>query len=124
MALEYSIVAEPSMIVLRVSGIPDRDSITEMWRAVAAAGDKYDCRDVLGLSTTERPVELAVAIDAEKIFMNAGISNDYRIAWVNPNAAASVMINLIEEVLKNRKLADGRGFADEQSARRWLAGND
>ena len=123
MALEYSIVAEPSMIVLRVSGIPDRDSITEMWRAVAAAGDKYDCRDVLGLSTTERPVELAVAIDAEKIFMNAGISNDYRIAWVNPNAAASVMINLIEEVLKNRKLADGRGFADEQSARRWLAGN-
>ena len=112
------------MIVLRVSGVPDRQSITEMWREVAAAGDKYDCRDVLGLSTTERPVGLAVAIDAEKIFRNAGISSDYRIAWVNPNAAASVMIKLIEEVLKNRSLADGRGFDDEQSARRWLAGDD
>ncbi len=120
MTLDYSITAEDRLIVLRVSGLPDRNSVIDLWRDVASASRKYGIFNVLGLASTERPMELGDALEIEAIFSAAGITNEFRIAWLNPNPAARPMIDLVEELMKNRDMAKARFFKNEVEARDWL----
>ena len=122
MTFDYSIAAEETIIVARVSGVPDRNSVVEFWREVVATARKHDCHDVLGLASTERPMELGDALEIEAIFRAAGVTSDFRIAWLNPNPAARPMIDLVEELIRNREIADARFFESEADAREWLAG--
>ncbi|MDJ0710447.1 MAG: hypothetical protein QNJ14_08660 [Woeseiaceae bacterium] len=124
MVAHYTIEFAGTYVEIRVSGIPDRDSSVKMWRDAANACRDNDCRKILGISMTERPIGLRDAIDYDSIFDEAGVTPEFRIAWVNENAAAEVMIRLIEEVLRNRKMVDARGFQDESEARRWLDEKD
>ncbi len=121
MALNYSIDAEDSVLVLRLSGVPDRASKTQLFRDVATAARQHDCYDILGLSSTEMPGTLENTLEIKDMLKAAGVTSDFRVAWVNPNAAAEVMIKLVEEMLKNSDLANMKAFQDEQSARMWLS---
>ena len=120
MTLDYSITYEGDMIVVRVSGVPDRTGVVELWRNVASAAAEHGCFDVLGLASTERPMELGDALEIEALFEAAGISSDFRIAWLNPNPAARPMIDLVEELIRNREMAQARFFENEVDARDWL----
>lgn len=122
MAAQYNIDFVKSIIEVHVTGIPDRQSIAQMWKAIVAASSEYHCLSILGLSNMDRPLKLADAIDHQAIFLEAGVTIDHRIAWVQLNPEAFKMTELVETVLLNRGLANGRLFTDEHEARRWLSG--
>ena len=121
MAVQYAIEFADTHLEVSVSGVPDRESIVQMWFDITAACRENDCFRVLGLSSTERAIELKDALQYAKIFEQVGVTPNYRIAWVQANPASFVMIELIVEMLRNRKLAEGEVFKEEAEARRWLA---
>ncbi len=121
MTLNYSITPEENMIVVRVSGVPDRPAVLDLWRDVVAAAREHGCFDVLGIASTERPMELGDALEIEALFSAAGVTSNFRIAWLNPNPAARPMIDLVEELIRNRDMAEARFFENEADARGWLA---
>jgi len=105
-----------------VSGIPDRQSVSQMWKDIIAACAEHRCLSIIGHSNMDRPLKLADAIDHQAIFLEAGVTIDHRIAWIQMNPDAFAMTELVETVLLNRGLINGRLFTDEHEARRWLAG--
>lgn len=121
MAAIYAISYADSIIEVRVKGTPDRASLACMWKEIVAACKAHQCRSILGLSDMEQPIKLADAIDHQAIFLEAGVTIDLRIAWVQLNPAAVRMNMLIESMLLNRGLASGRVFTNEMVARKWLA---
>ena len=121
MTANYVIERVDSVIEVRVTGTPDRASIAQMWKDIIAASSEHRCLSILGLSDMDQPIRLADAIDHQAIFLEAGVTIDHRIAWVQMNPAAVRMNMLIESVLLNRGLANGRIFTNEIEARNWLA---
>ncbi len=121
MALQYTIELRDSAVEVRLSGSPDRPSIAQMWKDIVAACDRFGCKAILGISNVDRPLKLADAIDHQAIFLEAGVTIDHCIAWVQLNPDALEMSRLAESVLLNRGLAHGRVFTNEFEARRWLA---
>lgn len=121
MATKYSIRCVNSVIEVRVGGIPDRASISQMWKEIITACAENSSFSILGLSNMQQPIKLADAIDHQAIFLEAGVTIDHRIAWVQLNPEALEMTELAETVLLNRGLLNGRLFTDEFEARRWLA---
>jgi len=122
MAAEYTINYVNSTIEVHLSGVPDRQSIAQMWKDIIAACEQHGCLTILGLAHLDQPIKLADAIDHQAIFLEAGVTIDHRIAWAQLNPAAVEMTRLAETVLLNRGLVNGRVFTDEFEARRWLAG--
>jgi len=122
MAAEYSIECVKSIIEVRVGGVPDRASVSQMWKDIVAACTENSCYSILGLTNMQQPLKLADAIDHQAIFLEAGVTIDHRIAWVQLNPDALKMTEIAETILLNRGLLNGRLFTDEFEARRWLAG--
>lgn len=121
MGAKYAIEHVHSTIEVRASGTPDRASVTQMWKDIIAACTEHQCLSILGLSNMEQPLSLADAIDHQAIFLEAGVTIDHRIAWVQQNPKAHKMTEIAETILLNRGMLNGRLFSDEFEARRWLA---
>lgn len=121
MAVQYSIEYVNSTVEVRASGIPDRASLTQMWKDIIAACKEHHCLSILGIANMDRPLSLADAIDHQAIFPEAGVTIDHRIAWVQENPDARKRTEVAETILLNRGLLNGRLFADELEARRWLS---
>jgi len=121
MAVAYQIDFINSVIEVRLTGTPDRESISQMWKDIVAACAANNCFSILGLSNLDQPLKLADAIDHQAIFLEAGVTIDHRIAWAALNPAAYKMTEVAETVLLNRGQLNGRLFNDEFEARRWLA---
>ena len=120
MVAQYTIEFVNSIIEVHVTGLPDRQSIAQMWKDIMKACEEHGCMTILGLTNMDRPLKLADAIDHQAIFLEAGVTIDHRIAWVQLNPAAYERTQLVESVLLNRGLINGRLFTDELEARRWL----
>ena len=120
MAVNYNIELIISTIEVQATGIPDRQSVSQMWKDIIDACKEHQCFSILGLSNFDQPLRIADAIDHQAIFLEAGVTIDHRIAWVQLNPEAYAMTELAETVLLNRGLANGRLFNNELDARRWL----
>ncbi len=121
MPVEYSVKFADSLVEVHVSGVPDRPSVERMWTDIASACRDNNCFQILGVSKTERAVELKDAMDYSTIFDDARLPLGLRTAWVQTNPAATVMIELIIELTRKRFQGEGKVFANETEARRWLA---
>ena len=123
MGFEYSISYEHPYVEVRVRGEADYLSTDRMWKEISATCRNNDCRKVLGIAHIEaRTAEHAY--DHAAIFEAAGITTEYRIAWVENNRSDHETAKLVETVIRNRGLADGRVFDDVREARRWLLESD
>ena len=119
MGLEYSISYEEPYVEVRVRGEGDYLSTDKMWKDISAACRKNDCRKILGIANIEaRSAEHAY--DHAAIFEAAGMTSEYRIAWVEENSSVIETARLVQAIIRNRGLADGRVFENLQEARRWL----
>ena len=107
---------EGDHILVHADGVKDFLYIERLWREVAAACDKHDCYNVLGIANTTTPVEAVEGYERPAIFQQYGIGQRYRIAWVENNEDARDVIEFIAAVLANRGLP-GRLFESEASAR-------
>lgn len=104
-----------------MTGVPDRASLQRMWADIVAATREHGCLYVLGIANMNEPTKLADAIDHQAIFLEAGVTIDHRIAWVQLNPEAVPMTRLAETVLLNHGQLNGHVFTDEFEARRWLS---
>ena len=120
MPVEYSVEFAESHVEVRVSGVPDRPSVEQMWADIASACRDNNCFHVLGVSKTERAIELKHAMDYSTIFDKAHLPLGLRTAWVQTNPAAVVMIELIIEMTRKRFQGEGKVFSNEAEARQWL----
>lgn len=114
---------EGDHILVRADGDKDFLYLERLWRDVAAACEKYNCFNVLGIANTTTPVEAVEGYETPALFQQFGIAQHYRIAWVENNDDARDMIEFISAVLANRGLP-GRLFDTESEARQWLLGSD
>ena len=79
MAVQYSIEYVNSTVEVRASGIPDRASLTQMWKDIIAACKEHHCFSILGIANMDRPLSLADAIDHQAIFPEAGVTIELAI---------------------------------------------
>lgn len=121
MAVQYTIEYRDSAIEVHVSGTPDRESLSQMWKDIIAATKEHNCLYILGLSNLDQPHKISDAIHHQAIFHEAGVTIDHRIAWVQLNPEAAKTTRIAETILLNRGMLNGRLFDDEFDARRWLA---
>jgi len=119
MSLKYTITHEDSLIRVAVSGSPDYLSTDRLWHDIVARCKKENCFRVLGESATEE-WRSEDSYDHAAIFEAAGVTQDYRVAWVEQNPDAKEAIKLAEAVIRNRGLDKARAFEDLADAKRWL----
>ena len=120
MTFRYSIEFDDGIIVTRLSGVADFPGMVRYWQDIVALADETGCRNLLGLDATDRPTALADALSLDKVFEAANVPQGFRIAWLNRNRAALPMIELLQEYIRNRRLADAQYFETESEARDWL----
>ncbi|MGI9233902.1 MAG: hypothetical protein ACR2RD_09765 [Woeseiaceae bacterium] len=126
MPFNYTIEHDDSCIRVRVTGTPDYLSTDRLWHDIVAHCKRTSCHRVLGESATEEWHD-ADAYDHAPIFEAAGISNSFRVAWVENNPEAREAIKLTEAVVNNRGFETARSFDNIADAKRWLdetPGND
>jgi len=80
MAAKYSIEHVNSIIEVRATGIPDRASVTQMWKDIIAACAEHHCFSILGIANMDQPLSLADAIDHQTILLNRGLLNGHLFA--------------------------------------------
>ena len=88
---------------------------------VEKRGDLEEAADIGLVITVE---DSGIGIPAQyhaAIFEAAGMSNRYRVGWVEANALARETIRLAEAVVTNRDVVTGRVFSRLADAERWLA---
>lgn len=119
MPLKYSIKDENSIVRVSVTGSPDYLELDRLWHDIIAYCKRHNFFRILGESTTEKWQD-ADAYDHAPIFEAAGVTNDYRVAWVEQNPTAREAIKLAEAVVNNRGLETARTFDNIADARRWL----
>ena len=108
------------MIRVTVTGSPDYLSIDKLWHDIVAACLQHNCLKVLGDSISENWRD-EDAYDHAPIFEAAGVSKQFRVAWVEANAPAREAIKLAEAVVNNRDVVTAQVFPNLAAARRWLA---
>lgn len=119
MSLQYSIRHEDPVVRVTVTGSPDYLSLDQLWRDIVACCREHHCLKVLGSSRTEEWTD-EDAYDHAAIFEAAGVTNRFRVAWVEENVAAMQAIKLAKAVVTNRDVVTGRVFASLAKAKRWL----
>ena len=119
MALQFVITYEQTHVEVHVSGQPDYLSTEKMWKNIAAACQNNNCHNILGVANID-VLSSEHAYDHAAIFEAAGMTDEYRIAWVELNPGVKEMVKLIEAIARNRGLAEGRVFDDITEAKRWL----
>ncbi len=117
----YSLSFEDSLIRVRAQGSFDYLEAYEMWKAVAAACNEYECNQVLGESISTTPIPTLDAYEYLDLIESAGITPEYRIAWVAKHPAVLDRLRLIETLLRERSIFSVAVFENTAEAERWLA---
>jgi hypothetical protein len=109
---------------IRVIADGDKDYrfMDRVWREIAAACEKHDCYNVLGIADTSTPIEAVDGYDLVELFKELNVGQNYRIAWVELDEDARDLMTFVQTVLSNRGLP-GLLFETEAEARKWLLEN-
>jgi len=98
------------------------DFARRLWSQVKDACNKHKCFSILGIGYTTN-LSTMEAFDHAALFIELGLSFNYRIAWVETNPETKDIIGFTETVLKNRSLP-GQLFANVSDAEEWLLNGD
>ena len=95
-----------------------------MWEQIAAACNKHNCFDILGLSYLDEPLPEMDAYEHLGILESVGISGKHRLAWVAMKPRLLDNLRLAEMVIRHRSPIEMKTFESEKDARRWLKAGD
>ncbi len=95
------------------------DFARQILSEIAKACREHECYRVLGIAYSTDGLSTSDGFDHASLFQELGISNRYKIAWVEANRDLLEPIEFVEKVLYNRGLP-GRLFASIEEARNWL----
>ena len=121
MEFNYSVSIEQPLIRVRSQGAFDYLKVYEMWKAVVAACNEHQCYCILGESLSTEPIPKLDAYEHVSLIESAGVTPDYRIAWVSKDTAVLERLRLIETLLRERLVFNVSVFENTATAKRWLA---
>lgn len=107
-------------IHVRHYGRDSYDISLELWRRIVAACERYHCFNILGETHTTERLSTMDNYNHIKIFREAGVTLQHRIAWVVSEPESTPDIRFVGTVLRNRGLARGGIFPRVEDAKRWL----
>ena len=122
MSTQLKITFENKYVQVHSDGEKSYQFALQLWTEVAQTCSQYNCFKVLGIAKTTIPVTTLEAYDHYKIFKQAGITRQHRIAWVELNPEAYKTSYFVETVLRNRGMSYVRLFSDIEEAKLWLSG--
>lgn len=115
---------EQTHIHVRVTGRGTRDQAIRLWREIAQTCRRHNCYKVLGEQDLKIAVSTLEALDHPEIFRQAGITEQFRIAWVDLNPRTYETTDFIRNVLANRTMGQGKIFSRLDDAKKWLLGTE
>ena len=116
---EIVITFEGTHVQAIANGEKDFEYSTQLWTNIVQACHDNNCRKILGIANTTKPLRTMEAYQHADLFRELGLTHDYRIAWVELNPDAYETTYFVETVLVNRGFP-GRLFEDEVQAKKWL----
>ena len=120
---EISVTFEGNYVQAISDGEKTFERAEQVWTEIVRVCRKHNCFAVLGISRSMPPVTVHEGFDHAELFERLGITQQYRIAWVELHREAQNTFLFIETVLVNRGLP-GRVFHDISEAKRWLLGSN
>ncbi|HKI86949.1 MAG TPA: hypothetical protein VKA53_09410 [Thermoanaerobaculia bacterium] len=118
-----AVTFEGSHVRVQSDGEKSYPFALKLWTEVGRVCRENHCFRVLGIAKTTLPVSTLEGFDHIEIFAAAGITPEFRIAWVELNPDAFVTTRFIETVLLNRGVANVRLFSQVEPAKEWLLGS-
>lgn len=119
----FTISFEGDHIKILAGGDKNLEYATALWSAVVETCKEHDCYNVLGISEATSPMPILDGYQHADLFRSLGITNKYRVAWVEFNPDARESTYFVETVLINRGLP-GRLFDSVAEAMDWLLRDD
>ena len=116
---EIIITFEDDYVQAIANGEKDFEYATKLFTQIVQACEENDCKKVLGLADTTKPLRTMEAYQMAELFRELGLTHEYRIAWVELNADSYDSTYFAETVLVNRGMPV-RLFPDEVQAKKWL----
>lgn len=120
MSYQARITAESDYIHVVVEGSANYANALDLWRRIAQACHHHQCFKVLGEQSMQNPMSTVDAWKHKNIFLEAGITAKFKIAWVDNNPHTFESTDFIRTVLYNRDIGYGKLFNDVAAAKAWL----
>ncbi|MET0357198.1 MAG: hypothetical protein ABW044_10495 [Cellvibrio sp.] len=120
MSYEVTITLNDNYLHVIAEGRSSLENATELWQNIAAACRSHNCFNVLGEQRLQNPTTTMDAWNHQSIFINAGITSKYLIAWVDHNPKTFKQTEFVRTVLANRDIGYGKLFSDTEEAKSWL----
>lgn len=117
---EMTITQKDNYLHVIAKGRASLENATELWRSIAEACKAHNCFNVLGEQYLENPTSTMDAWNHQSIFVNAGITSKYLIAWVDHNPKTFKQTEFVRTVLANRDIGYGKLFSNAEEAETWL----
>lgn len=116
---EIIITFEGDYVQAIANGEKNFEYATNLFTQIVQACQEHDCKKVLGLANTSKPLRTMEAYKVAELFRELGLNHEYRIAWVELNEDSYDTTYFAETVLVNRGMPV-RLFANELQAKKWL----
>ena len=120
MSYEVTITFEENYLHAVITGCSSYDNAVDFWQKIAATCKHHNCFNVLGEQTLDNPMPTMDAWNHQDIFLDAGITAKFLLAWVDHNPKTFEHTDFIRKVLSNRDIAYGKLFSDVEEAKSWL----
>jgi len=103
-----------------ITGSANYNNAVILWKTIAATCREHNCFNVLGEQKITNAMPTMDAWRHQNIFIDAGITAKYRIAWVDANPVTYKQTEFIRTVLSNRDIGYGKLFTELEKAKSWL----
>jgi hypothetical protein len=120
MAYELSVKSTGDYLHVKITGTLNHEIALDVWRCIVRASDEYLCYKILWEQFMENPLTTIDAFNQKDSVVEAGITFNHKIAWVDLNPTTYRMTHFTETVLVNRGLVNTRLFKSVDEARNWL----
>ena len=116
---EIRVTLENNFVQVISNGDKNYKHVCEVWSKTTQFCLENDCFKILGIAKTTNPISSFEAYDHTKLFLELGISDKFKIAWVELNSKFKENIKFVEFVLNNRGFP-GKVFDQIDTAKNWL----
>lgn len=120
MTYQMDVTVEDNYLHIRVTGNANFANASSLWKRIADVCNEHQCFNVLGEQNLRNAMPTMDAWNHQKIFLDAGITAKFKIAWVDVNPKTYDATDFIRTVLYNRDIGYGKLFSDIAIAKKWL----
>ena len=120
MSYDVTITQRENYLHVIAIGHSSYENAAELWQTIAAACNTHNCFNILGEQKLLNATSTMDAWNHQTIFLDAGITTKYLIAWVDLNPKTFENTEFVRTVLANREMGYGKLFSDTETAKAWL----